>query len=326
MPGSHPPRHSLPLNLLGRGPIAVVHDAERSRELKRILLFIATNVAVLAVLAIAARVFGLEGYLDQQGGIDLQQLLIFSAIIGFSGSFISLAASKMIAKWTTGARVIEQPANSTEAWLLATVRAHADSAGIAMPEVAVYDSPEPNAFATGPRRNSALVAVSSGLLQNMRQNEVDAVLAHEVAHIANGDMVTMTLLQGVLNTFVIFLSRLVGFFVDRVILRNDRGYGPGFFVTSIVAQILLGILASMIVAWFSRQREYRADAGGARYAGRGNMVAALERLRAGQGPSRLPEPLQAFAISGGRPAGLRALFMSHPPLEDRIAALQRGPS
>lgn len=293
--------------------------------MKRILLFLATNVAVLAVLAIATQVFGLEGYLQEQGGIDLTQLLIFSAIIGFSGSFISLAASKMIAKWTTGARVIEQPSNSAEAWLVSAVQSHASKAGIAMPEVAIYESPEPNAFATGPRRNNALVAVSTGLLQNMQQNEVDAVLAHEVAHVANGDMVTMTLLQGVVNTFVIFLSRLVGFFVDRVILKNDRGYGPGFFITSIVAQIVLGILASMIVAWFSRQREYRADAGGADYAGRANMVAALERLKGGRAPAQLPEALQAFGISGGRPSGLRALFMSHPPLDQRIAALQDRP-
>jgi len=292
---------------------------------KRILLFIGTNVAVLAVLAVAMRLFGLEGYLNEQGGIDLTGLLIFSAIIGFSGSFISLAASKMIAKWTTGARVIEQPANSTEAWLVAAVQAHATRAGISMPEVAIFEAPEPNAFATGPRRNSSLVAVSTGLLQHMQQNEIDAVLAHEVAHVANGDMVTMTLIQGVVNTFVIFLSRLVGFFVDRVILKNDRGVGPGFFITSLVAQIVLGILASMIVMWFSRQREFRADAGGAEYAGRENMVAALERLKAGQSSSHLPEALQAFGINGGKPSGLRALFMSHPPLEERIAALQNRP-
>lgn len=293
--------------------------------MKRILLFLGTNVAVLAVLAVAMKVFGLEGYLNEQGGIDLMGLLIFSAIIGFSGSFISLAASKMIAKWTTGARVIEQPANSTEAWLVAAVQAHATRAGIAMPEVAIFDAPEPNAFATGPRRNSSLVAVSTGLLQHMQQNEIDAVLAHEVAHVANGDMVTMTLIQGVVNTFVIFLSRLVGFFVDRVILKNDRGAGPGFFITSLIAQIVLGILASMIVMWFSRRREFRADEGGAEYAGRANMVAALERLQAGQSSSHLPEALQAFGINGGKPSGLRALFMSHPPLEERIAALQNRP-
>jgi heat shock protein HtpX len=289
---------------------------------KRILLFIATNVAVLAVLAIATQVFGLESYLTEQGGIDLTQLLIFSAIIGFAGSFISLAASKKIAKWTTGARVIEQPSNSAESWLVAAVQAHASKAGIRTPEVAIFESPEPNAFATGPRRNSALVAVSTGLLQNMRQNEVDAVLAHEVAHIANGDMVTMALIQGVVNTFVIFLSRLAGYFVDRVILKNQRGHGIGFFVTTIVAQIFLGILASMIVMWFSRKREFRADEGGAEYAGRDNMVAALQRLKGDQAPSQLPDALQAFGISGGKPTGLRALFRSHPPLDERIAALE----
>ena len=297
----------------------------RSHGVKRILLFIATNVAVLAVLAVASQVFGLEGYLNEQGGLDLQQLLIFSAIIGFSGSFISLATSKMVAKWTTGARVIEQPSNSAESWLVAAVQAHAAKAGIAMPEVAIFDSPQPNAFATGPTRNRSLVAVSTGLLQSMRQNEVDAVLAHEVAHVANGDMVTMTLLQGVVNTFVIFLSRVIGYVVDRVILKNNQGHGIGFFVTSLVAQIVLGILASMIVMWFSRQREYRADAGGAEYAGRENMVAALQRLQSGQAPSQLPDALQAFGINGGRPTGLRALFMSHPPLEERIAALQNRP-
>ncbi|MFQ5634078.1 MAG: protease HtpX [Gammaproteobacteria bacterium] len=293
--------------------------------MKRILLFLATNVAVLVVLAVTSQLFGLEGYLQEQGGIDLQQLLIFSAIVGFSGSFISLAASKMIAKWTTGARVIEQPGNGTEAWLVSAVQSHAQKAGIGMPEVAIFESPEPNAFATGPRRNNALVAVSTGLLQQMRQNEIDAVLAHEVAHVANGDMVTMTLLQGVVNTFVIFLSRLVGYFVDRVILKNERGYGPGFFITSIVAQIVLGILASTIVMWFSRRREFRADAGGAEYAGRANMVAALERLKGDRAPGRLPDALQAFGINGGKPSGLRALFMSHPPLDERIAALQNRP-
>lgn len=291
--------------------------------MKRILLFLATNVAVLAVLAVVSTIFGLDGYLEAQGGIDLTNLLIYSAIIGFAGSLISLAASKMIAKSTTGARVIVQPANSTESWLVAAVQKHATRAGIGMPEVAIFDSPQPNAFATGARRNSALVAVSTGLLQNMRQNEVDAVLAHEVAHIANGDMVTMTLLQGVINTFVIFLSRLVGFFVDRVILKNERGAGIGFFITSLVAQIVLGVLASTIVMWFSRRREFRADAGGAEMAGSPNMVAALERLKAAHEPAQLPDQLKAFGISGGgAPSGLRRLFMSHPPLDERIAALR----
>jgi len=293
--------------------------------MKRILLFLGTNIAVLAVLAVVTRLLGLEGYLDAQGGLDLNALLVYSAVIGFTGSFISLAMSKSIAKWTTGAKVIEQPSNSTEAWLVNAVQKHAAAAGVGMPEVAIYDSPEPNAFATGARRNSALVAVSTGLMRNMRENEVDAVLAHEIAHVANGDMVTLTLIQGVVNTFVIFLSRVVGFFVDRVLLKNDRGYGPGFFISSLIAQILLGILASMIVMWFSRQREFRADEGGAKLAGRENMVAALERLRSMHSPSQLPDQLQAFGISGGGRDGLKRLFLSHPPLEERIAALRSQP-
>jgi heat shock protein HtpX len=293
--------------------------------MKRILLFLATNIAVLVVLAVATRLLGLEGYLNEQGGLDLQALLIYSAIIGFAGSFISLAMSKTIAKWTTGAKVIGQPANSTESWLVNAVQKHATAAGIGMPDVAIYDSPEPNAFATGARRNSALVAVSSGLMRNMRENEIDAVLAHEIAHVANGDMVTLTLIQGVVNTFVIFLSRIVGFFVDRVLLKNDRGYGPGFFISSLVAQIVLGILASTIVMWFSRQREFRADEGGAKLAGRENMVAALQRLGSLHNPSQLPDQLQAFGIAGGGKGGLKRFFRSHPPLEDRIAALRALP-
>ncbi len=292
--------------------------------MQRILLFLGTNIAVLAVLAIVTRLLGLEGYINAQGNLDLNSLLIYSAIIGFTGSFISLAMSKSIAKWTTRAKVIDQPANTEESWLLNTVQRHATAAGIGMPEVAIYDSPEPNAFATGARRNSALVAVSSGLLRGMRENEVDAVLAHEIAHVANGDMVTLTLIQGVLNTFVIFLSRIVGFFVDRVLLKNDRGYGIGFFVSSFIAQILLGILASAIVMWFSRRREYRADAGGAKLAGRANMVAALERLNSLHSPSQLPDQLQAFGIAGGGGGALKKLFLSHPPLEERIAALRNA--
>lgn len=292
--------------------------------MKRILLFVATNVAVLVVLAIVMRLLGLESYLNEQGGINMTSLLVFSAVIGFAGSFISLAASKWIAKSSTGARVIEQPSGSTEAWLVSTVQRHAQAAGIQMPEVAIFDSPQPNAFATGARRNNALVAVSSGLLNNMQQNEIDAVLAHEVAHVANGDMVTMTLIQGVVNTFVIFLSRIVGFFVDRVVFKNERGYGIGFFITTMVAQIVFGILASMIVMWFSRQREFRADAGGAQMAGRQNMMAALERLKSGQEPAELPQQLQAFGISGRAKVGLSRLFLSHPPLDERIAALREA--
>jgi len=244
--------------------------------------------------------------------------------VGFSGSLISLALSKWMAKMSTGARVIDTPRNSTESWLVNTVYRHADAANIRRPEIAIYDSPDVNAFATGPTRNNALVAVSTGLLQRLGQREVEAVLGHEITHVANGDMVTLTLLQGVLNTFVVFLSRIVGFVVDRVLLRNERGGGAGFFIASLVAQILLGILASMIVMWYSRQREFRADAGGARLAGRQSMISALQGLQRVHQPARLPEALQAFGIAGGPAGGLRRLFMSHPPLEERIAALQRG--
>ena len=292
--------------------------------MKRIALFLATNVAVLVVLAIVMRVFGLEHYVNEHGGLDLQALLIISAVIGFGGAFISLAISKWSAKMMTRAKVITQPRNSTESWLLNTVQRQAKAAGIRTPEVAIYDSPEPNAFATGATRNNALVAVSTGLLANMRQDEVEAVLGHEVAHVANGDMVTMTLLQGVVNTFVIFLSRIVGYIVDRVVFKNERGHGPGFWITSIIAQIVLGILASTIVMAFSRWREFRADAGGAELAGRQKMISALERLQSMQGPSRLPDSVAAFGIRGGVGKGLKRLFMSHPPLEERIAALQRG--
>lgn len=291
--------------------------------MKRIVLFVGTNLAVLAVLAIASQLLGLEGYLNEQGGIDLTSLLIFAAIIGFSGSLISLAISKKAAKWSTGAQVIERPRNSTEQWLMATVQRHAQAAGIGMPEVAIFDSPAPNAFATGARRDHALVAVSTGLLRNMRQNEVDAVLGHEVAHVANGDMITLALIQGVVNTFVIFLSRIIGVIVDRAVFKVERGHGPGFFITSIVAQIVLGILASIIVMWFSRRREFRADEGGARLAGRDNMIAALERLRAAHSPGGLPDQLQAFGISGAGARGLKELFTTHPPLAARIEALRR---
>ncbi len=292
--------------------------------MKRILLFLGTNIAVLVVLSVVMQLLGIESILNEQGTqLDLQALLIFSAVIGFSGSFISLAISKWSAKRLTGARVIETPRNAAESWLLNTVQRQAQIAGISMPEVAIYDSPDVNAFATGARRNAALVAVSTGLLSRMTEDEVEAVLAHEVSHVANGDMVTLALIQGVVNTFVVFLSRIVGFLVDRLVFRNERGYGPGFFIASIVAQIVLGILASMIVMWFSRQREFRADAGGAKLAGRDKMIGALERLRQTHEPSQLPESMQAFGISAGRPSGLRQLFMSHPPLEQRIAALQQ---
>jgi heat shock protein HtpX len=292
--------------------------------MKRILLFLGTNIAVLAVLSVVLRLLGIDSLLAEHGTqLNLQALLIFSAIVGFSGSLISLLISKWSAKRLTGARVIDTPRNAAESWLLNTVQRQAGLVGIGMPEVAVYDSPEINAFATGARRDSALVAVSTGLLSRLGKDEVEAVLGHEISHVANGDMVTLALIQGVVNTFVVFLSRVVGFVVDRVVFRTERGYGPGFFITSIVAQILLGILASMIVMWFSRQREFRADFGGAKLAGKDKMIRALEQLRRAHEPSRLPESMQAFGISSGRAVGLRQLFMSHPPLEQRIAALQR---
>ena len=244
--------------------------------MKRILLFVATNVAVLVVLTVVLQVLGIESMLADQGThLDLEALLIFSAVVGFTGSFISLAMSKWSAKRLTGAQVIESPRNETERWLLSTVQRQAREAGIGCPEVAIYDSPDVNAFATGMNRNKALVAVSTGLLRQLDSRGVEAVLGHEVSHVANGDMVTLALLQGVVNTFVVFLSRVVGFVVDRVVFRTERGYGPGFFISTIAAQILLGILASMIVMWFSRHREFRADAGGANLAGRENMIAAL---------------------------------------------------
>ena len=293
--------------------------------MKRILLFVATNVAVLAVLSVVMRLLGIESILAEQGTqLDLQALLIFSAVIGFAGSFISLAISKWSAKAMTGARVIETPRNAVESWLLNTVQRQAREAGIGCPEVAVYESPDVNAFATGMNKNKALVAVSSGLLNKMGQREVEAVLGHEVSHVANGDMVTLALIQGVVNTFVVFLSRIVGFVVDRLIFKTERGYGPGFFIASIVAQILLGILASMVVMWFSRHREFRADAGGARLAGRANMIAALEGLQRVHQPNDLPESMRAFGISDSRQGGLRRLFMSHPPLQERIDALKRA--
>jgi heat shock protein HtpX len=293
--------------------------------MKRIFLFLATNVAVLVVLSVAMQVLGIESLLAEQGTqLDLQALLIFSAIIGFSGSFISLAISKWSAKRITGARVIETPRNATESWLVSTVKRQAEAAGIGTPEVAIYDSPDVNAFATGASRNKALVAVSTGLMNQLGQREVEAVLGHEVSHVANGDMVTLALIQGVVNTFVVFLSRVIGFLVDRVVFRTERGYGPGFFITSIVAQIVLGILASTIVMWFSRQREFQADAGGARLAGRDGMISALEGLRRIHQPSQLPESMQAFGISSGHAVGLKRLFMSHPPLEERIAALRNA--
>jgi heat shock protein HtpX len=289
-------------------------------KVKRIFLLVATNIAVLFVLSVVARVLGVDQVLDQQGGINFQSLLVFCAVFGFGGALISLLMSKWIAKRSTGAHVITQPRDATEAWLYETVQRQARQAGIGMPEVAIYDSPDMNAFATGARRDAALVAVSTGLLQRMDRREVEAVLGHEISHVANGDMVTLTLIQGVVNTFVLFLSRVIGYVVDRAVFRSERDHGPGFFITSLVAQLVLGVLASMIVAWFSRQREFRADAGGAGLAGRDSMIGALERLKTAHEPSALPDSMKAFGISGG--GGISRLFMSHPPLDERIAALR----
>jgi len=289
----------------------------------RILLFLATNAAVLVLISVVFQVLGIEGILAENGvDLNLQALLVLSAVIGFGGSFISLALSKFMAKRGMGVQVIEQPANRTEQWLVDTVRRQAEAAGIGMPEVGVFQADQPNAFATGMKRNDALVAVSTGLLRHMSPEEVEAVLGHEVAHVANGDMITMGLLQGVVNTFVIFLSRVIGHTVDRVVFKTERGYGPAYYIVSIVAQIFLSILASMIVMWFSRRREFRADAGGARLAGRQQMVGALQALQRVSEPEDLPGQMAAFGISGNMGQGLKRLFMSHPPLAERIAALE----
>jgi len=289
--------------------------------LKRIILFVATNFGVVLLLSMTARLLGVDRWLTSNG-LNLGGLLVFAALFGFGGSFISLAISKWMAKRSTGAVVIENPRDPTERWLVETVRRQAEQAGIGMPEVAIYDAPEINAFATGMNRNAALVAVSTGLLRSMTRDEAEAVLAHEVSHVANGDMITLSLIQGVVNTFVIFLSRVVGYVVDRMILKNERGHGIGFFVSTMIAEVVLGLLASIIVMWFSRMREFRADAGGAKLAGRQKMIAALERLKAAHEPSSLPDGMQAFGISGGGAGGLRALLITHPPLEKRIAALR----
>ncbi|QSI75958.1 protease HtpX [Niveibacterium microcysteis] len=288
--------------------------------MKRVLLLVATNVAIVILLSITARLLGLDRYLEANGSLNLQSLLVFCAIFGFGGAFVSLAISKWMAKFSTGAQVITQPRNQVEAWLLDTVARQAQAAGIKMPEVAVYDSPELNAFATGPSRNNALVAVSTGLLHNMRPDEVEAVLAHEVSHVANGDMVTLTLIQGVVNTFVMFIARIVGNVVDKLVFKNEEGHGPAFFVTTIVAELVLGVLASIIVMWFSRQREFRADAGAAKLVGATPMINALERLKLNAEGGALPDGVKALGISGG-PAFMK-LFMSHPPLDERIAALR----
>jgi heat shock protein HtpX len=294
--------------------------------MKRIFLFLITNIAVLLVLSVTLRLLGVDRILNAQGtGLDYNSLLIMAGVIGFGGSFISLLMSKWMAKMGTGAHVIETPANATESWLVATVQRQAQQAGIGVPEVAIYDAPEINAFATGWNKNASLVAVSTGLLNNMSQEEAEAVLAHEVSHVANGDMVTLALVQGVVNTFVIFFSRIIGYLVDRMVFKVERGHGPAFFITSLIAQLVLGVLASMVVMWFSRHREFRADAGSAKIAGRNKMIAALERLQLNYGqPPQLPDQVKAFGISGVTGWGLKRLFMSHPPLEERIAALRAG--
>lgn len=291
--------------------------------MKRVALFLATNLAIIVVLSITLRLIGFEGYLDQQGvDLDLNSVLLFAAVFGFGGSFISLAMSKWTAKRFTGAKVIEKPAGATEQWLLDTVKRQAELAKIGMPEVAIYDAPDVNAFATGMSRNNALVAVSTGLLNAMSQDEAEAVMAHEISHVANGDMITLALIQGVVNTFVIFLSRVIGHFVDRVVFKTQRGHGPAFWITAIIAELILGILASIIVMWFSRRREFRADEGGAQLAGSDKMIGALEKLRQSVNQPHLPDQLAAFGISGGVGSGIRRLFMSHPPLEERIAVLR----
>ncbi len=290
---------------------------------KRIALFMITNLAIVFVLSIVLNLLGVGPMLDQQG-LNMGSLIIFAAVFGFGGSLISLAISKWTAKRMTGARVITDPSSELERWLVETVRRQAMKSNIGMPEVAIYDAPDPNAFATGMNRNNALVAVSTGLLRVMDRNEVEGVLAHEVSHVANGDMITLALIQGVVNTFVIVASRVVGYLVDRVIFKTERGHGPGFFITSMIAQLVFGVLASIVVCWFSRQREFRADAGAAAISGREKMVSALQRLRMTAGQPHLPDQMAAFGISGPVGGGLKKLFMTHPPLEERIEALRRG--
>jgi len=288
----------------------------------RIFLFLATNVAIMVVISIVFNLLGLSGTLDAQGiGLDLNALLVMSAVIGMTGSVISLAMSKWSAKRAMGVHVIEQPQNQTERWLLDIVANQARVAGIGMPEVGIFQTPEANAFATGMNKNSALVAVSTGLLQNMNADEVEAVIGHEMTHVSNGDMVTMALMQGVVNTFVFFFATVIGHVVDRVVFQTERGRGPAYFITQMIAQIALGFLASMLVMWFSRYREFKADAGGAKLAGREKMIEALRALQRGHDAQDLPGQLAAFGINGG---GMSRLFMSHPPLEERIAALQNS--
>jgi heat shock protein HtpX len=290
--------------------------------MKRILLFLATNLAVVFVLSVVMKLLGIDQYIAAQNG-SAYGLLVFAAVFGFGGALISLAMSKWSAKRMMGVRLIEQPRDNMERWLVDTVRRQSQEAGIGMPEVGIFDSPEPNAFATGANKNKALVAVSTGLLQRMRKEEVEAVLGHEVGHVANGDMVTLALIQGVVNTFVIFLARIIGNFIDKAVFKNENGGGIGYFVIVIVCEILLGILASVIVMWFSRKREFRADAAGALLSSPQAMVGALEALKRAHQPEGLPQQMAAFGINAGVPSGLKRLFMSHPPLDERIDALKR---
>ncbi len=292
--------------------------------MKRIFLFILTNLAVLFVINITLRLLGVDRVLDQSGAINFNALLLMSLVVGFAGSIISLFMSKWSARHMVGAKIITTPADLTERWLMDTIHRQALSVGIGMPEVAIYDAPDVNAFATGWNRNNALVAVSTALLASMSRDEAEAVLAHEISHVANGDMVTLTLIQGVVNTFVVFFSRLFGIFVDSLLRKegDERGPGIGSFIAQIVAQLVLGVLASIIVLWFSRHREFRADAGGAALAGREKMIAALERLKVNHGQVSLPSQMAAMGISGG--GGISRLFMTHPPLDERIAALRAG--
>ena len=289
----------------------------------RVFLFLGTNVAILLVLSVTARLLGIDRFVEDSGGINFTSLLIFSAIFGMGGAMISLALSKKMAKAGMRVRVIKSPCNHMEAWLVQTVKKQSEMVGLRCPEVGIFNSSQPNAFATGMFRNSALVAVSTGLLEHMDDAQVEAVLGHEVSHVANGDMVTLGLLQGVINTFVIFLSRIIGILVDRAIFKS-RGTGPGYFITSIIAQVILSILASMIVLWFSRYREFHADEGGARLAGRHKMISALKGLqRSTSASASMPKSLAAFGISGKVGGGLKRLFMSHPPLQERIRNLEK---
>jgi len=290
--------------------------------MKRVFLFVVTNLAVIFVISITLRLLGVDTTLNESGGINFNALLVMSAVIGFAGSLISLFLSKWSAKRMVGAQVITNPIEPIERWLMETVRNQAQAAGIGMPEVAIYEAPDVNAFATGWNRNNALVAVSTGLLHNMSRDEVEAVLAHEISHVANGDMITLALMQGVVNTFVIFFSRIIGHLVDRLVFKTERGYGPAYWITSIIAQMVLGILASIIVMWFSRQREFRADAGGAKLAGRNKMIAALEKLKINHEQATLPKQMAAFGIAGG--GSFAKLFSTHPSLDERIKTLHAG--